>query len=63
MELMAAESEVAIKLTEISDVFSLKLKIEGGESEIVLNDLKLGVPISELEDVIRFDTEEIQSHY
>ena len=63
MELMAAQSEVAIRLTEISDVFSLKLKIEGGESEIVLNDLKLGVPISELEDVIRFDTEEIQSHY
>jgi len=63
MELMAAESEVAIKLTEMSDFFSLKLKIEGGESEIVLNDLKLGVPISELEDVIRFDTEEIQSHY
>ena len=51
---MASESEEVIKLTEISDVFTLKI---GGEAEIILKDLKLGMTISEVEEMIRSETE------
>jgi len=53
-DLMGDETE--LMLYEVSDYFDLTLKSEEEDEDVLIRDLNLGMPISELEKLIRSQT-------